>query len=282
MHDAYALWGKARPSTAGAAYPAYHPVAHHMLDVGLVVQALLRDAIHGSMRRFLTRETKLDWEQAISWLSFVGSLHDLGKASPAFQKQGPTDLVHTVKQHFPISKHQLMYPHDSITAFCVKQVLPQVVAAVDPLFAETLGHAVGAHHGTFGYPNGRPPRPGQRGDDPAWKAARRHIVQALIQYLGVQLDTPGQCSQNRAFYVLLAGLTSVADWLGSDQDHFPYAGHRPADAAYAGTANEQATTTLTLHKTGWTVWRPPAHARTFQELFPDKPGLRPLQQAEIA
>jgi hypothetical protein len=40
------------PDTAGAAYPA-----HHMLDVGLVVQALLRDTIHGSMRTFLKGET---------------------------------------------------------------------------------------------------------------------------------------------------------------------------------------------------------------------------------
>jgi CRISPR-associated endonuclease/helicase Cas3 len=77
--------------------------------------------------------------------------------------------------------------------------------------------------------------------------------------------------------MLLAGLTSVADWLGSAEEHFPFAGGGVDVAAYAPASRRRAREVL--RAAGWAGWGGAAAPAEFQEMFGFDP--RPLQQRVV-
>lgn len=135
----------------------------------------------------------------------VAACHDIGKVSPTF--------------YLKIRKHCIegsMPPLDSRDYDGLDEsqwgghagVSQQAAIAtgVLPLLAEVLGQ----HHGC------RPPVGGLKADcevfgGPNWQAERVALVNALKDAL--QADWPSQISPSQAR--ILAGLTSVADWIGS-------------------------------------------------------------------
>jgi CRISPR-associated endonuclease/helicase Cas3 len=81
----------------------------------------------------------------------------------------------------------------------------------------------------------------------------------------------------------LAGLVSVADWIGSNTDFFPHLAVVSAPPLslelndYLKTASVSAARALT--ELGWTGWNPDASPRQFSDLFPAIPAPNPLQLA---
>jgi CRISPR-associated endonuclease/helicase Cas3 len=78
--------------------------------------------------------------------------------------------------------------------------------------------------------------------------------------------------------MFLAGLTSVADWIASNETFFPYKTEHTVDE-HLDYAKEKALEAL--DKLGWTGWKPAITAAKVQELFPFIKGVRPLQQEAI-
>jgi len=58
-----------------------------MLDVGLVARALWRQALTDSMRGHFAHALGLEIPDAERLIAFWAALHDLGKATPAFQRK---------------------------------------------------------------------------------------------------------------------------------------------------------------------------------------------------
>jgi len=93
-------------------------------------------------------------------------------------------------------------------------------------------------------------------------------------------ETPARESDpGHVFFMVVAGLTSVADWIASNEDCFDYCpvvGDRPV---YAEATARQAT--KALQKLGWTGWQPPSASKAITGLFGfiDPDGIRPLQAA---
>ena len=82
----FACWGKlASPDES----PSYHPLLCHMVDVAMVTQGMWQYSLSPSQRRGLCSGLGLgqDEDAAGLWCAFLAGLHDLGKASPAFQLQ---------------------------------------------------------------------------------------------------------------------------------------------------------------------------------------------------
>ncbi len=150
--------------------------------------------------------------------------------------------------------------------------------------ADLVADAVGCHHGERASP-----REIQRIEanpfkstlgKPEWHAARRAIFEALIEVFAPTAP-PTKSTLTGPDFMLLAGLTSFADWIGSNEAYFPF-GTPEACADLPGwfETRRQHNAEIALDKTGWLPRLPlAATPRAFDAVFGFAP--RPLQQAVV-
>jgi CRISPR-associated endonuclease/helicase Cas3 len=82
-----ALWAKTRKALQSSEGPQFHPLLFHLMDVGAVTECLWQSVLGRQITQEISGRLDLGVEQAGKWLAFWAGLHDLGKASPAFQGQ---------------------------------------------------------------------------------------------------------------------------------------------------------------------------------------------------
>lgn len=245
-----ALWGKAGPT-------ADHPLACHLIDVAATAEALLGSALSPALRQRLT--ARLGPPLAIA--AWCG-LHDLGKASPAFQIKRP-DLAQRLPRSASIAPVRGSgAPHGLVTAW----ELPELLAGRWGMkTARSITAPVAAHHGYFEVAS----KVAQRSPSAAgvgWWVDQRAALVELLFSLFDGGKPEGPLSVTDA--VLLAGLCSVSDWLGSNTRWFPLVPVPGRLEAYRDRARAQAIGALDeLH---WKPWRPISDE--FEVLFP---GMRP-------
>jgi CRISPR-associated endonuclease/helicase Cas3 len=163
--------------------------------------------------------------------------------------------------------------HGTITAL----VLPYLLSSrlgIDPDSARLFARIVAGHHGIFPTAadlSGAAMHPDAIGGEP-WNAARIAIVEELARVLHVPHDSPPPLPTGAAA-IALAGLTTVADWIGSIEAYFPYAVSPGVDPheidleRYAQESRERAE--RALRDLRWLVNpAPPAH-RSFNTTFSD-------------
>lgn len=269
----WALWGKASPSEGGDV-PA-HPLLCHMVDVALVAEVLLRDVLPRGVQDRLAGALGLDPSAAIPWLSFVIALHDLGKATPAFQAKVDACKEHLRQRGFDLAPPLQAGDHGTMGVVLVPRALESF--GVDEDVAFSLARAVAAHHGAFTtdyeaqQPRARAERGGAR-----WDQAREGVVRALASACGVHGAAPPSARgiSDWGAISLLAGVTSVADWVGSMAEHFAYVLPPASLDDYMPLARERAHEALA--RVGFRPRTIPAE-RAFSDLFGFQP--RPLQDA---
>lgn len=254
---AYAeLWAK-RSRANGS--DSFHPLNCHLIDVGTVAGALWDRALPLSARRWFAQGLGIDEENARAWISLLAGLHDIGKASKVFQH--PEQFVDRT-------------PHGTISSVVLPDILRASPFELQPALAKRLATVIGGHHGIF--PTSSDIVGAQRqqqthigkGD---WRAHRTMLVNDLVRALAfVSATRPTAMDNARAMW--LAGLISVADWIGSNTEFFPFAvsGAGIANAcdleAYAERAARQAR--MALQALGWNAWPVVSEPRTFEQLFP--------------
>ncbi len=275
--DLRLVWGKMAPDPESS---RQHPLVCHMIDVATVAQAIL--ALRRPLRQRFAEQLGLGGspETAVGWISFWVGAHDIGKASPCFQardEEAKTLLATKLGYRFrgPFKAH-----HNQVTT----KVLPDLLVTgvnwptMDGNMARRISTAVGAHHGAFvrsgeitGGLLGR-----REVGDGSWCDLRRQLMiqLALACKVGRQACKESATIDDHTFFMLLAGLTSVADWIGSDEEYFPYAGPEVDLSTYAARARQQAD--HALKRVGWPITPAPRQLRTFTDLFEKTP--RPLQE----
>lgn len=203
------LWAK---TDQGNGDSLYHPLLYHMLDVAAVAGLVWDHHLSAGLRKRL--EWGLGLADARTLVVFVTGAHDIGKASPGFQKKAPGLRECS---ELPFSNNDRDFPHGFISARILNELLGHCSASA------LLGQIVGGHHGVF-------PRSAelQMGRDTLgnedWKTARDRVLNKFAKVLGFDLK---QVCQSRTqvsdpFVVpVLAGFVSVVDWIGSNQDFFP-------------------------------------------------------------
>lgn len=275
MHTPSFLWAKKHGTGDGE---VWHPLLYHMIDVGVVAEELWHHALHHSIRRFFVTELALSEQEAIAWVCFLAALHDTGKASPAFQRQSDKAVRLLREKGFRFALHALRCPHGIITADVLADLLQSFCTPANfPRdLGKTIALTVGGHHGVF---DSGKSKPGQRGEQ-LWRDVRQDIVITLAQLFGVPRPVIPHSSANAALYILLAGLTCAADWIGSDERYFPYAPDEPDPARYMTIARQRAANAV--QSLGWSGWHPPTSSTTFNELFPFVANPRPLQTEAVA
>lgn len=256
------FWGKAEKGGV-----RYHPAVCHMIDTGVVAQAIV-SLQPLSFRRRLTGLFNCDEETALSSLAFIASLHDLGKISPGFQAKRD-DLCKPLRARgfpFPLSPET---KHGRITLVALPDILNDDYACgIDDAYA--LARILGAHHGIFDEVDT------VNAGDMQWAEARREAVSLLARTFDVKsleslfLDAVPEL-------LLFAGLVSVADWIASDNEVFGYIDGPPADlGAYIASRKETAIVLLSRLSMGAAV----ESGKPFSALFDfDEPNS--CQQATL-
>ncbi|MBN9493864.1 CRISPR-associated helicase Cas3' [bacterium] len=244
-----------------------------MADVAAVTLAMWDEVLGERARQLVCEGLALERSQAGRWVAFVAGCHDLGKCSRNFQgmldgwkeRLTGTGMTGIEKQAEP--------RHGTVTSAFLPPMLEERYA-MERALAIKLSTVTGGHHGRFevARPDHEGPRIGEgrgQSEAPLWAGARSAIVDELSDVLDV-LDPAPSPLTNRAA-IVLAGLISVADWIGSDESFFPYS---PGDAddlaAYFAYAQGRAGAALKgLH---WKDWVAPPPGRRFAELFPFPPN----------
>jgi CRISPR-associated endonuclease/helicase Cas3 len=266
------LWGKKRGEPE-----IRHPLFFHLIDVAMVTQALWNRSLQWVLHNTMARELDLSTEAAGRWLSFFSGLHDIGKASPDFQRKSTKVKQVLAGKAFHFPADQVKTPHGLITA----KTLPNLFiedsfhgGCFPKKFARNIARVLGGHHGEF--PNaskilGLSKR--QMGDG-LWESVRRNLFFELAKLLEIDsLPFPNNPSPSNSFFISFIGLTSVADWIGSNDEYFPYEDKAVAPLHYLPIARERAE--KAVDDLGWSGWQPPQEPYSFKKLFTYDP--RPLQ-----
>lgn len=283
IEDWWSLWAK---WPKGKARITFHPVLCHLIDVAVVTRLLWHEVLSPAARRSIAESLGLPEAQAATWIAFWAGLHDIGKVAPTFQLQVKAAHPQLRAAGFPCTNPGKNEPyHGTISARVLPELLVQQFQLPQSV-ATTLAISVGGHHGSF--PTAREVQiaPVDNVGGGRWAAARIAIASVLAAVLGIPGDSRPRDITN-PIAMALAGLISVADWIGSNERFFPHAiADRanivsPDPAAYAARAEVQARKALA--QLGWLGWQPLDEVRSFHDLFPhlrDKPPY-PAQQRAI-
>ncbi|MEA1947703.1 MAG: CRISPR-associated endonuclease Cas3'' [Thermodesulfobacteriota bacterium] len=181
----YRYWGKADKNASLDDDLSYHPAICHMLDTGLVAQALLNYSSHAFLNSFLQHLDCSDNEK-IAWISFIVALHDIGKISPGFQAKR-MDLINDLpKESYPFSSDFDETDHGRITFMILPAIFEQA-ANCSRITAIEISRAIGGHHGEF-HQNQSPQHRKSPGKG-KWEDARNLIVKNLAQEFKLNWDT---------------------------------------------------------------------------------------------
>lgn len=247
----------------------HYPLLFHMLDTAAVCGEIWDMCLQKSAQQFMSKELAVPPESAMQWVSFLAGLHDIGKASPGFQSKSVAARQELEKLGFDFQGVRDI-PHGIVSA-CV---LPELLQGK---LSSQLAVVLGGHHGVF--PNSEEMHRWRRHlGTGKWQQVRQALFHNLGELCGIK-DLPAPSSEpGNAFYMFLAGLVSVADWIASNEIYFPYKTDLTVDG-HLDYAKGQALEAL--DKLGWTGWKPALTEANVQELFPFIKDVRPLQQEAI-
>ena len=232
------FWGKAQP--IAAAGPQWHPLPYHCLDVAAVGEALLYR--HHGLRRSLSDLLGLLNRDFIPVLCFLLCLHDIGKFAKKFQAKVPA-LYPLCFGDDPASVPD-RYDHGSggLRLFDADYSIFHLPSGPSHRVWRVLVSAVAGHHGTPPQPVNGESRISLRPDfgKAGMVAASRFIQQAHDLLALPQTLPPVERAGVRRVSFAVAGLSVLADWIGSNQEWFPYCEPAQDLEAYWRYARKQA------------------------------------------
>lgn len=237
------LWGKIRETADGL---EYHPLVCHMLDVGLVAGELWDRLLTNPVKSNLSNSFGISQDEMKEVVMRLASLHDLGKATPSFQRKKPIarKLLESIGFGFAGSTEQY---HGDLTAYLVDEHVLRLVGLtfsgnISLLHIKML---LGGHHGV--YPEARKLRkiiPIDSGTG-KWCDERVAILKNVFANLGSRDHISIRMeSADGASFLILSGLISVADWIASAENLFPFAGDDIDIADYSLTAKSLAASAI--------------------------------------
>lgn len=233
-----------------------HLLEHHLADVGACLEALLRQPL---IRRRVASAANLGDidETTVARLSVFAALHDIGKANVGFQTQtwdreylrcertvwreGHTSAIVPIIGDNDPAEHD----HETADWFMDALGLHDILGAWDDNGGETVCNlfvAAMSHHGS--------PLDlwsGTRRNPSIWRPFSGLNPEREVRRIGKRIrrwfpqafaDDGRTLPSASRFQHLFLGLCTLADWIGSNTDFFPYEGASRDD--YIDTARERA------------------------------------------
>ena len=222
MRDLLRFWGKARPCDPGRG-PQWHPLAYHSLDVAAVGEALL--ASHGGVGNSISSLLGLPREESDRLTCYLLALHDIGKFARKFQAKAP----HIYPECLGDDPARLAAHYDhgagGLRLFDADADAFKLPGGARSRVWRPLVSAVTGHHGAPPESRGRESMTTLRGSDfgPAGVAAAHEFIQQARGLLAPPQDVRAlESGHTRRASFAVAGLAVLADWIGSNQEWFPY------------------------------------------------------------
>lgn len=249
-------WGKTNEGR-------YHLLAYHSLDVTACVVRLLERS--DRLAVVLERSLDLPRNDIVQLMGWATCLHDLGKLSPAFQRQDKATSLIADQLGVGIAKSLYDTRHDSLGwslwGRIAGGVLVGLAGTKDLIAANAIMRCSTGHHG-------KPPT--------SIGAGTRITAEAYFNPEDIQAGIdwsvwatnyfkpifPKAAAIERASW-WIAGIITLSDWLGSNIDWFPYVEGVTSTQDYFERALMQADRAIT--ESG--VVLPQAH-RSYAQLFP--------------
>ena len=220
------FWGKTCPAEQAHSSFPFKPVVHHLLDVAAVALRLQELSLSRLARELAVMGIPLERVANVS--AWLAGLHDLGKFSLSFQAKRP-DLF--PKHLPPIRESPSDRGHWRNTAIMLRSPeLQRELHSIFPAVGDGLAliaASIAGHHG-------RPPTAqeyrfnihGFRWEKEVTPPSLAAGLQAMHLLRGLlaphplpEIDTTHKA---RALSWRLAGLTTLADWIGSDNAFFRF------------------------------------------------------------
>lgn len=194
-----------------------HGLLAHMLDVAAVAAAILKRE-SPSTYGWVARCFGLAIDAVPTWMPAAVGLHDFGKSIPGFQAKWPDGQKRDEAAGLPFSQRLLaLDDHAGASAALLREPLLAKVGGIP--WVNGVLQAISAHHGYNYLPNQiQNSRP--RFEPKEWAVARLAIFDAYWHTLS-PVGQPDVEELSLPAVEWLAGLTSVADWIGSNEDWFP-------------------------------------------------------------
>lgn len=270
-----------------------HPVVCHLLDVGHACLSLWNQALGEQARRHWSRAIGVDEDVAGRWIAFWAAAHDIGKVSPSFQFKVKDAKTTLRREGFAVGDGRGDWPHAKLSAVYLQQELVSPTGdawpAVSANVASAVAAVVGGHHGVI--PGSADiPRSRRTLGTGNWDEARSRIMCVLADEFGViGAAIPREPKPADAgFWLFLAGLISVADWIGSNAKFFQdtdgnWAGPNVVLDDYRIQSRERAE--RAVRELGFGRWTPrQSGPLPFRSVHPGITTPRPLQDrcVEIA
>lgn len=220
---AKAVWGKKDNSGQDE---LWLPLVQHLLDTKNVITYLYSHWLSAGQRALLC--SNLPEQQVVQLVSFLGFIHDIGKATPAFQKKQSyihdadldQDLLEKIARGGLEDLNKLVLSNSEKTPHALAG---EAILEVNGL-NETVGAIIGGHHGKPLYKEFY----GQASENTydhnyfgknhqnKWQKLQQELIDLGLKLTGFSsLTELPEISQPQA--VILEGLVIMADWLASSQ-----------------------------------------------------------------
>ncbi|OPL19206.1 MAG: hypothetical protein AVO35_11545 [Candidatus Aegiribacteria sp. MLS_C] len=238
-----APWGKLRYDDHDEV-EAWHPLEAHCADVAACLEALLRHTLMGNRLACLASQDRLS-ESQVSRLCVIAGLHDMGKFNHGFQAKAlrtPHETAGHVREMLALMYEKGQWTRKLVQALSYEEMVRW--GDSDSVMFSLLTAAV-SHHGRPQTPTvfrsalwkesgGTDPIDGIRG--------LRELLQTWYPEAWSDDDEllPDSTEFQHAFY----GLLTLADWIGSDEELFPFAEH--LGDSYIDHARDRAKRALSL------------------------------------
>lgn len=284
----FRYWGKANPRTMDSqqANTSCHLLPFHSLDVAAVGFHLLSP--NTARNQALASALNISPSQLQSLFTFALALHDLGKFARAFQGLANPEHADLVE---PDPRIAYQIRHDALGMLFWKQTILPKINAVGPwcwpegaIFSRYARRSLESLLGvTFGH-HGKPVGSGSDSIDKYALDQDQETVWEFSTAVAdlLQPDWPVHCMNDPEWSQRLkkvswhlAGQAVLADWLGSNQDAFPYQSEAENLASYwQGKALPKAQ--ALLQSLGFTASLTPAPFESVELFFGFTPT--PLQR----
>lgn len=254
--DIFQLWAK----TDRDQPERWHALPYHLVEVGAVAKVMWDEVVPRSRKLHWTTQLGLgdDLDLAGRFLAFIAATHDLGKSSRVFQSCAPAQLdrlrASAIADAFNATAGDHI-PHGLISTHALPAILIDRYGFDDGA-AFRYAVVTGGHHGvmaTRANLEATALDADRAVGGGAWDGLRRTLVNWLAEAFELPDQLPEPVRATTLTYqdaVWLAGLISVADWIGSDDRHFTFGTDVPANPVVAGEHAER-TARAALQDTGW-------------------------------
>ena len=274
----YRLWAKREPRRKPKAETtAYHLLIYHLLDVAAVACCMWEQVLGEGQKAWLAQTLGLEEAAARQQLALLAATHDIGKATPAFQKKALDlhdalcDMDGRLRE-----KRTDVDDHGILSAVILSRWL--ATKGLSAMQASQLAAVIGGHHGDW-----ITTKEMQDAKISAGKATWRDLQDEVCRELELLLDVPAMALPHdstdfNTFAAFVSGFVSVCDWIGSASEYFPFEMACLDLGEYFRRSLENAR--LALAELGFLGWRRDTGEPDFKSVFDFAPNA--LQRAGIA